>query len=91
VHEKPLHDQNLGVWVAISRRRIVGPLFFDETVNSIHYCSTLYDFIGLLEEAEISYSWFQQDGNTAHTANNSINLLKEIFAERVISRNLWPP
>jgi hypothetical protein len=79
VHEKPLHDQKLGVWVAISRWHIVGPLFL------------LHDFIGLLEEDQISYSWFQQDGGTAHPANNSMKLLNEIFGECVICRNLWPP
>jgi hypothetical protein len=51
----------------------------------------LYDFIGLLEEDDIIYSWFQQDGATAHTANNSMKLLNEIFGEHVISRNSWPP
>jgi hypothetical protein len=51
----------------------------------------LHDFSGLLEEDEITYSWFQQDGATAHTANNSMKLLNEIFGERVISRNVWPP
>jgi hypothetical protein len=56
VHEKPLHDQKLGVWVAISRRRIVGPLFFEEAVISKRYYSMLYDLIGLLEEDEITYS-----------------------------------
>jgi hypothetical protein len=50
----------------------------------------LHHFIGLLEEDEITYCWFQQDGATAHTANNSIKLLNEIFGESVISRNLWP-
>ena len=50
-----------------------------------------HDFIGLLEEDEITYSWFQQDVAIAHTANNSMKLLNEIFGERVISRNLWPP
>jgi hypothetical protein len=35
---------------------IVGPLFFEETVNSKCYCSMLYDFIGPLEEDEINYS-----------------------------------
>jgi hypothetical protein len=48
----------------------------------------LHNFIGLLEEHEITYSWFQQDGATAHTANNSMKLLNEIFRECVISRNL---
>jgi hypothetical protein len=87
VHETPLHDQKLRVSVAISRRRIVGPLFFEETMNSKRYCSMLHDFIGLIEEDEITYSWFQQDGATSHTANNSMKLLNEIFGERVISRN----
>jgi hypothetical protein len=54
-------------------------------------CSVLHGFIGLLEEDKISYSWFQQDGGTAHTANNSMKLLNEIFGECVICRNLWPP
>jgi hypothetical protein len=51
----------------------------------------LYNFICQLEEDEITYSWFQQDGATAHTANNSMKLLNEIFGERVISTNLCPP
>jgi hypothetical protein len=50
----------------------------------------LHDFIGLLQD-EVTYSWFQQDGATVHTASNSMKLLIEIFRERVISRNLWPP
>jgi hypothetical protein len=50
----------------------------------------LYDFIGLLED-EITYSWFQQDGATAHMANNCVKLVNEIFGELVISAILWPP
>jgi hypothetical protein len=60
-------------------------------MNSKRYCSMFYDFISLPEEYEITYSCFQQDGATAHTANNSMKLVNEIFGERVISRNLWPP
>jgi hypothetical protein len=62
----------------------------ERTVNSERHCSVLYDFIGLLEQDEITYSWFQQDGATAHTANNSMKLLNEISGERVFSANLWP-
>jgi hypothetical protein len=32
-----------------------------------------------------------QDNATAHTANNSMVALHEVFGERVISRGLWPP
>jgi ribonucleotide reductase beta subunit family protein with ferritin-like domain len=83
--------RNLGVWVAVSRWRIVGPLFFEETVKSKRYCSMLHDFFSVLEEDEITYSWFQQLGATAYTANNFMKLLNEIFREHVISRNLWSP
>jgi ribonucleotide reductase beta subunit family protein with ferritin-like domain len=86
--KNPCMTRNVGVWVAISRGRIVGPLFFEETVNNKSYYSMLHVFIGLLEKDEITYSWFQQDGATAHTANNSMKLLNEIFGERVISRSL---
>jgi hypothetical protein len=60
-------------------------------LNSKRLCSALHDFIGLLEEEETTYSWFQKDDATARRASNSMKLLNEIFRERVISRNLWPP
>ena len=40
-HESLLHDKNIGVWVAMSRRRIVGPIFSSETLNSQWYCGKL--------------------------------------------------
>jgi hypothetical protein len=61
------------------------------SLKSKHCCSKLHDSIDLLEEDETNYSWFQQDGATAHKANNSMKVQNEIFGERVISRNLWPP
>jgi len=60
LHEKLLHDQKLGVWVAISRRRIVDPLFFEETVNSKHYCLMLHGFIGLLEKMKSATPGFNK-------------------------------
>src|SRR5579872_6567962 len=35
--ETPLHAQKIGVWLAVSRRRIIGPIFFDFTVNAERY------------------------------------------------------
>ena len=37
--------------------------------------------------------WFQQDGATCHTADVTINLLRTVFENRIISRNSdvnWP-
>jgi hypothetical protein len=35
--EVPLHDQKIGVWCAITASRIVGPIFFENTINSEWY------------------------------------------------------
>ena len=38
--------------------------------------------------------WFQQDVATCHTANVTIDLLRTVFKNRIISRNSdinWPP
>ncbi|GFY57468.1 hypothetical protein TNIN_213051 [Trichonephila inaurata madagascariensis] len=31
--------------------------------------------------------WFQQDGESAHTARQTMDLLREIFGERLILKN----
>jgi hypothetical protein len=35
-----LHPQKIGVWCAISRRRIIGPFFFETTINTEAYQKT---------------------------------------------------
>ena len=92
LHETLLHDKKVGVWVAISRCRIVGPIFFMNTINSERYCSDiLHAFIVQMTSDEINYSWFQQNGATAHTPGRFMDLLKEFFGDRIISKDVWPP
>ena len=51
--EKPLHDQKVGVWYAISRKRIIGPIFFSETINSERYrAQILQPFISKLSQRQ---------------------------------------
>jgi hypothetical protein len=59
---------------------------------SERYCELiLYTFIGHLNEDDIAGGWFQQDGATAHTARVSMALLRFLFGERLISRDIWRP
>lgn len=75
--------------VAISRRRIVSPIFFNDTINSERYCSViLQPFIAQLSDQEQQIGYFQQDGATAHTANNSMRFLQNVFGQRLISKGL---
>jgi hypothetical protein len=88
----PLHDLKVGVWCAISARRIIEPVFVHETINSERYVRLILSpFFDQLTDEEKSYGHFMQDNATVHTANNSMVALDEVFGERVISRGLWPP
>ncbi|KYQ50666.1 hypothetical protein ALC60_06473 [Trachymyrmex zeteki] len=47
-----------------------------------------------IEDDDTDDIWFQQDGATSHTANVTIDLLRGVFENRIISRNAdvnWPP
>jgi len=66
--------------------------FFSEALNSQRYCDNIvYPFNGQLKEDEIDKACFQQDGATAHTARMSMTLLDDVFADRTISKTIWPP
>ena len=90
-HESLLHDEKIGVWVGMSCRRIVGPIFFLETLNFQRYCDNIvYPIIVQLKD-EIDKAYFQQDGATAHTVHMSMALLDDVFADRIVSKTIWPP
>jgi hypothetical protein len=89
-HEVPLHFQKTGCCCVTSCKRIVGPIFFSETVTAEKYQEIIMQFISLLNEEE-HICWLQQDGATSHTANSTMKMLKQFFDDRIISKNLWPP
>lgn len=99
--QKPLHPEKLTVWCALWAGGIIGPYVFrdDEghnvTVNGDRYRAMINNFlVPQLQGIEIADKWFQQDGATCHTAGQTINLLRETFGDRIISRNgpvNWPP
>lgn len=101
IHEEPLHDQKCVVWCGVSANKVIGPYFYEdsrgqaETVNGERYRSMLRDFLKpQLEENEMEDIWFQQDGAPAHTSAVTMDLLKEFFGNRIISKNAeiaWPP
>ncbi|GFU83727.1 DUF4817 domain-containing protein [Trichonephila clavipes] len=80
---------------------IIGPYFFknDEghnvTVNGDRYRAKFTNlFIPELNNQDVQELCFQQDGATCHTARATIDLLKETFGDRLISRFgpvNWPP
>ncbi|GFW94642.1 putative DD41D transposase [Trichonephila clavipes] len=99
--ETPLHPEKLTVWCASWAGGIIGPYFFknDEghnvTVNGDRYRAMITNFfIPELNNHDLQELWFQQDGATCHTAHATIDLLKDTFSDRLISRFgpvNWPP
>ncbi|GFY06619.1 transposable element Tc3 transposase [Trichonephila clavipes] len=99
--ETPLHPENLNVWCALWAGGIIGPYFFknDEghnvTVNGDRYRAMITNFfIPELNNHDVQELWLQQDGATCHTARATIDLLKDTFGDRLISRFgpvNWPP
>lgn len=101
IHEQSLHPAKVTVWCGLWHGGIIGPYFFEDangdavTVTSERYRSMLTDFLWpKLDEINLQVMFFQQDGATPHTANATMELLREKFGESVISRNgtvKWPP
>jgi hypothetical protein len=92
LRETTLHPIKLGVWVAMSRRRIIGPYFFRENVTGqVYRQQILLPFFEELHDDEIHHGYFQQDGATAHTSNETLELIREYYDDRIISRDRWPP
>lgn len=88
--ETPLHPQKIGMWVAISRRRIIGPIFFRHTINGERYRTILQQALEVMHDDEVQHGYFQQDGATAHTAVATLQYLREFYDDRLISRGVWP-
>jgi hypothetical protein len=87
-----LHPVKVGVWYAVSARRIVGPVFFNEILNCERYVQVILgQFFPELTEEERLYGWFQQDSVTAHTAHTiSMQALSNVLGDRIISCGIWP-
>ena len=55
-------------------------------VNGVHN-----EFVDQLDDDELRNGYFQQDGATCHTSNESMTEIESIFDDRIISKALWPP
>ncbi|GFX18791.1 uncharacterized protein TNCV_3019471 [Trichonephila clavipes] len=99
-HTTPTAEK-LTVWCALWAGGIIGLYFFknDEghnvTVNGDRYRAMITNFFILeLNNHDVQELWFQQDGATCYTARATIDLLKDTFGDRLISRFgpvNWPP
>jgi hypothetical protein len=58
IHEFPLHDSKIGVWCGLRQDKIVGPIFFEDTINFQRYIlSILRPFFELLNEHDRRFAF----------------------------------
>lgn len=98
IKQKQLHPIKCTVWCGITAERIMGPYFFEDydgnavTVNGERYRTMIRDFLRPQIQDRPGL-WYQQDGATAHTARDTMDLLRQCFGDNIISRygNVnWP-
>ncbi len=91
--ERPLQDEKVLVWCAISAKKIYGPFFFECTVNQHTYLDMLKNFFWPKQLRTTGYKnyFFQQDGATAHTATSVQNWLRSKFGDKFMDKKKWPP
>ncbi|GFU81440.1 uncharacterized protein TNCV_40661 [Trichonephila clavipes] len=97
-----VNKQNCRIWSEANPQAggIIGPYFKNDeghivTVNGDRYRAMITNvFIPELNNHDVQELWFQQDGAICHSARATIDLLKDTFGDRLISRFgpvNWPP
>ena len=80
----------LAFWRHVAHSRIIGPVFFHETLNTACYLKIFIEFVVQLDD-KLRNGYFQQVGATCHTLNESVTEIKSFFDDWIISKALWLP
>ena len=101
IHWKADASKRVTVWCGFWSRGIIVPFFCENeqeetvTVNGDRYRAMLNEVLFTkIEEEDIGNIWFQQDGTTYHTAEATLDVLRPVFGNSLISRRadvVWPP
>ena len=90
--EKEVNLPGVTCWAAISSSGIIGPYFFETTVNSCTYLDMLENYF--LPRVQDEESYFQHDGAPAHYGKDVRTWLDQNFAGKWFGRRgsvEWPP
>lgn len=94
----PQRRWSLNVWAECLGQHVIGPYFFEETLNGDVYANFVENILPeLLEDIPLNVRrimWLQQDGAPAHFTRAFQTILNHAYPERWIGRGgpvNWPP
>jgi hypothetical protein len=93
LHQGPLHSAHVTVWCYVANFGVIGPYFFEDkddgcavTVLSAYYVEILWIFLApelSCRGIDFLTIWLQQDGATVRKARASIEVIWEMFPEKL--------
>jgi hypothetical protein len=86
------NNQKNGVWCAITATWIAGPIFLNRLLiqSGTYVTDTLWSIFWEHHGRRQQICHFMQDGASEYTANDSINILNQVFEGRLMSSRLRP-
>jgi hypothetical protein len=60
-------------------------------INIDVYLSIFLIFFNLLDDSELTLSYFQEAGVTYHTSIRALEGIKSFFEDRIVLKGLWLP
>lgn len=89
---------SINVWCGIWKDRLLGPVFYEGTLNGQRYLQLLQDiipdFVDDIPLSALRSLWFQHDGAPAHQTAGVRSFLKDCFGQQIIGYGgsvEWPP
>ena len=86
--EEQKSKEKVMVWCAMTSTSILGPFFFEETVNGERYLDMLKRFYipRAKRQGNLDQVVFQQDGASVHVAGQVKVFVQDTFGTQIISR-----
>ena len=88
LHENYQRSSKISVQCAVSRKRFVGLLFFEEKATAKKYQNSVSQLLAQLEENERDFS-FHKDWANAHTSKATTDFMQDFLGDGLVRSGFW--
>lgn len=90
LNENSQRSSKISAQCAVSRKRVVGLLFFEEKIAAKKYQNIVAQLLTQLEENERDFS-FHKDWTKVHTAKATTDFMLDFFRDGLVRSGFWSP